>query len=385
MQKIDGKNLSKNFIKESNDSKKIPKLIEWLNVHSKGFIAQSLNNNYKNQNIQIKKQNKKIKNNKIIIPIKLTNTISKKGIKYNIPNSNYSSKKTNFTFIIDEEEDFYNKNKPLISGLNNLCSKYNNKIEKLKNEIIKTNKKIKNIDKEEKKLFKNNSLKYISYIKQDDKKIENKKNKKHKHKSVKMNTKISLKKDIKSPLLNYLEKANKNLNQSYFNSINNKNKNIRYVNENSNSGNPNNNQKQKENNTNRENIDRNSGESEMNNRKKNKIRYSKSIKEIKINNINLIEIHKYMIEGRKFKSRKKKYNYIFNNSYKEEMGDYSFDDEEEDKLIMSERKNIISFSEICSSTNNYMTNKKGFNKFFGKSIKNKKDNIKFNLLKSSQF
>ena len=200
-----------------------------------------------------------------------------------------------------------------------------------------------------------------------------------------MNTKISLKKDIKSPLLNYLEKANKNLNQSYFNSINNKNKNIRYVNENSNTGNPNNNQKQKENNTNRENIDRNSGESEMNNRKKNKIRYSKSIKEIKINNINLIEIHKYMIEGRKFKSRKKKYNYIFNNSYKEEMGDYSFDDEEEDKLIMSERKNIISFSEICSSTNNYMTNKKGFNKFFGKSIKNKKDNIKFNLLKSSQF
>ena len=141
MQKIDGKNLSKNFIKESNDSKKIPKRIEWLNVHSKGFIAQSLNNNYKNQNIQIKKQNKKIKNNKIIIPIKLTNTIFKKGNKYNIPNSNYSSKKTNFTFIIDDEEDFYNKNKPLSSGLSKLCSKYNNKIEKLKNEIIKKRRK----------------------------------------------------------------------------------------------------------------------------------------------------------------------------------------------------------------------------------------------------
>lgn len=390
MHKNVGKELSDKNILKSKDKQKKPKRIEWLNVHSKGFIVQSLNNNYKNQNIKIKKPNKKIKNAKNIVPIKLTNSISKKGIKSNISNSNYSSKKTNFTFIIDDEEDFYNKNKPLISSLNNLNSRNNNKIEKLKKEIIKTDKKIKNINKEEKKLYKNNSVKYISYIKQDKigvKIMENKKNKQYNHKSIKMNAKISLKKDINSPLLNYLEKANKNLNQSYFNSINNKNKNKKYADENSNIRNPNKNQKE---NNNRENLDKsfdkNSDKNEMNKGKRKKIRYSKSIKEIKINNINLIEIHKYMIEGRKFKSRKNNYNYMFNNSYKEEMGDYSYDyEEDKDKLIMSERKNIISFSEICSSTNNYMTNKKEFNKFFGESMKNKQNTIKFNLLKSSQF
>lgn len=388
MHKNVGKELPDKNILKSKDKQKKPKRIEWLNVHSKGFIVQSLNNNYKNQNIKIKKPNKKIKNTKNIVPIKLTNSISKKGIKSNISNSNYSSKKTNFTFIIDDEEDFYNKNKPLISSLNNLNSRNNNKIEKLKKEIIKTDKKIKNINKEEKKLYKNNSVKYISYIKQDKigvKTTENKKNKQYNHKSIKMNAKISLKKDINSPLLNYLEKANKNLNQSYFNSINNKNK--KYADENSNIRNPNKNQKE---NNNRENLDKsfdkNSDKNEMNKGKRKKIRYSKSIKEIKINNINLIEIHKYMIEGRKFKSRKNNYNYMFNNSYKEEMGDYSYDyEEDKDKLIMSERKNIISFSEICSSTNNYMTNKKEFNKFFGESMKNKQNTIKFNLLKSSQF
>ena len=286
MHKNVGKELPDKNILKSKDKQKKPKRIEWLNVHSKGFIVQSLNNNYKNQNIKIKKPNKKIKNTKNIVPIKLTNSISKKGIKSNISNSNYSSKKTNFTFIIDDEEDFYNKNKPLISSLNNLNSRNNNKIEKLKKEIIKRDKKIKNINKEEKKLYKNNSVKYISYIKQDKigvKIMENKKNKQYNHKSIKMNAKIFLKKDINSPLLNYLEKANKNLNQSYFNSINNKNKNKKYADENSNIRNPNKNQKE---NNNRENLDKsfdkNSDKNIMNKGKRKKIRYSKSIKEIKI-------------------------------------------------------------------------------------------------------
>ena len=100
----------------------------------------------------------------------------------------------------------------------------------------------------------------------------------------------------------------------------------------------------------------------------------------------MIEIHKYMIEGRKFKGGNS--NYIYNHknkdSYKDEMGDYSFDDEEEDNIAMSERKNIISFSEICSSTNNYMTNKKEINIFFFFFFKGK-EKLKFNLLKSNKY
>ena len=34
------------------------KRIEWLNVFAKGFVVESINNNYKNENITIKKNNK---------------------------------------------------------------------------------------------------------------------------------------------------------------------------------------------------------------------------------------------------------------------------------------------------------------------------------------
>ena len=365
--------LSKNNYKENNNCQKIPKRKEWL-IYSKGFIVESINNNYINQNIKIKKLNKKEQNNnKNIIPRNLTN-ISKTGIKSNISKSNYSSKKTNFSIIIDNIEDnFCNKNKLLISDITikseNKSNKKNNKKDNEKKVI------------EKKEINQNNTFNDIDYIKQ-----EKKEKKKNKNKSVKMKPKLSLKKAIKSPLLNYIEARNKDISQSLFYSINNSNKkdhpekNIFNLYNNGLKGKT----AKKESNS-KENIF--NIINKKNKKKRNKVRYSQSVKEITINNINLIEIHKFMVEGRKFKGRKSNYKSLIQNknSFKDLMGDYSYDDEVEevDKIIMSERKNRISFSEICSSTNNYMTNKKEFSSFFGQSNKTK-ENLKINLIKANK-
>ena len=368
MNKNNEMKLTKNNYKDIKDYEKKPKRIEWLNIYSKGFIVESINNNYINQDIKIKNKYKGKKSNKNIIPRNLT-TIFKKGIKSNISQSNYSSKRTNFSCIIDNiDETFCNKNKLLISDIN---IKSDNKIKTKAN----------NIDNEKEKVNKNNSINSIK----NHNTIRKEKNK---NKSVKMKTKISLKKDINSPVLNYIEFRNKNLSQSLFNSINNSNKKYRYEKNNNNlySKALFNKTAKKDNNNKIENLYINMCKKNSE-RKKSKARDSKSIKEITINNINLIEIHKYMIEGRKFKGRKSNYMYNHKNkdSYKDEMIDYSFDDEEEeDNIEISERKNIISFSEICSSTNNYMTNKKGINIFFGERNKDK-ENLRFNLLKSNKY
>ena len=74
-----------------------------------------------------------------------------------------------------------------------------------------------------------------------------------------------------------------------------------------------------------------------------------------------------MVDGRKYKKYKNQMNKDTNN-YKGDIGDYTFDNDdvaEEDKLAITERRNFISFSEICSPSDIYMTNnKKGFNNFF---------------------
>jgi hypothetical protein len=290
---------------------KKPKRVEWLNVYAKGFIVESINNNYKNQNISIKIQNKKTTKNKNINPRNLNSiisTYSKQGIKSNktiISNSNLSSKKTNFSHIIDEDDDFYSQNKFLITNLNHIFSenvtiKKNNKKQNkigLKKNISNKNIKSKNNKNIviEKKFEKSNSVKNIITARTQRKKNINKKIKK-----------IVLKKDISSPLINYLDFRKKNMNKNIFTQIN----------------------KKKKNKINKNNSFIHFGTNTLvidkeNNKNKKRFSSPKDEKE----ELDEIEIQKYMVEGRKYKKYKDKYGFDINCA--SNRGDYSFDDEKD--------------------------------------------------------
>jgi hypothetical protein len=290
---------------------KKPKRVEWLNVYAKGFIVESINNNYKNQNISIKIQNKKANKNKNINPRNLNSiisTYSKQGIKSNktiISNSNLSSKKTNFSHIIDEDDDFYSQNKFLITNLNHIFSenvtiKKNNKKQNkigLKKNISNKNIKSKNNKNIviEKKFEKSNSVKNIITARTQRKKNINKKIKK-----------IVLKKDISSPLINYLDFRKKNMNKNIFTQIN----------------------KKKKNKINKNNSFIHFGTNTLvidkeNNKNKKRFSSPKDEKE----ELDEIEIQKYMVEGRKYKKYKDKYGFDINCA--SNRGDYSFDDEKD--------------------------------------------------------
>ena len=309
--------MNNNKILSDSDNKNVeakkPKRVEWLNVYAKGFIVESINNNYKNQNISIKIQNKKTTKNKNINPRNLNSiisTYSKQGIKSNktiISNSNLSSKKTNFSHIIDEDDDFYSQNKFLITNLNHIFSenvtiKKNNKKQNkigLKKNISNKNIKSKNNKNIviEKKFEKSNSVKNIITARTQRKKNINKKIKK-----------IVLKKDISSPLINYLDFRKKNMNKNIFTQIN----------------------KKKKNKINKNNSFIHFGTNTLvidkeNNKNKNKKRFS-SPKDEK-EELDEIEIQKYMVEGRKYKKYKDKYGFDINCA--SNRGDYSFDDEKD--------------------------------------------------------
>jgi hypothetical protein len=294
-----------------NVETKKPKRVEWLNVYAKGFIVESINNNYKNQNISIKIQNKKTTKNKNINPRNLNSiisTYSKQGIKSNktiISNSNLSSKKTNFSHIIDEDDDFYSQNKFLITNLNQIFSenvtiKKNNKKQNkigLKKNISNKNIKSKNNKNIviEKKFEKSNSVKNIITARTQRKKNINKKIKK-----------IILKKDISSPLINYLDFRKKNMNKNIFTQIN----------------------KKKKNKINKNNSFIHFGTNTLvidkeNNKNKKRFSSPKDEKE----ELDEIEIQKYMVEGRKYKKYKDKYGFDINCA--SNRGDYSFDDEKD--------------------------------------------------------
>ena len=334
--------------------------------------------------------------------------------------------------MIDDEEDYNSQKMSLITQLNNILSHTTKKdSDNKKKEEIKSIKKIniknkdktksyKNIKNKQRNLAKCNSSKNIKIAKKEEnvilKKINrNNNNNKHRCRSVRPKVNISLKKNICSPLLSYLEFRYNNLKQSFFNSMNhnninninnnkdNKNKenntiinrnnnidtldgmsktlkyekknnsiNNDFTNINSSVYNNKNGNNQKENNKIYNNINKNDNDknnkTEIKKKKKNLYRYSKSIKEITINNVNIIEIQKYMIDGRKYKhdKNKNKNNRLFND-YKNDLGDYTFDNDEEDEdinLAITERKNVMSFSELCNPNDIYMTNKKVANKYY---------------------
>ena len=306
--------MNNNKILSDSDNKNVeakkPKRVEWLNVYAKGFIVESINNNYKNQNISIKIQNKKTTKNKNINPRNLNSiisTYSKQGIKSNktiISNSNLSSKKTNFSHIIDEDDDFYSQNKFLITNLNHIFSenvtiKKNNKKQNkigLKKNISNKNIKAKNNKNiVENKFEKSNSVKNIITARTQRKKNINKKIKK-----------IILKKDISSPLINYLDFRKKNMNKNIFTQIN----------------------KKKKNKINKNNSFIHFGTNTLvidkeNNKNKKRFSSPKDEKE----ELDEIEIQKYMVEGRKYKKYKDKYGFDINCA--SNRGDYSFDDEKD--------------------------------------------------------
>lgn len=312
-------NNNKNLSDPDNKNVEIkkPKRVEWLNVYAKGFIVESINNNYKNQNISIKIQNKKATKSKNINPRNLTSAISaysKQGIKSNksiITNSNLSSKKTNVSHIIDEDDDSYSQNKFLITNLNHIFSenvtlkkdnKKQNKIDLKKNISNKNIKTKNNKNIAEKKFQKSNSVKNIITVRTERKRRKNKK-----LNINNINKKIILKKDISSPLINYLDFRKKNMNKNIFNEINKKknkiNKNNSYIHFGTNTL-----ITDKENKAN-----------------KNKNGFSSPRDEKE--EPNEIEIQKYMVEGRKYKKYKDKYGFDINCI--SNMGDYSFDDEKD--------------------------------------------------------
>ena len=340
--------------KEYQNKEKKPKRIEWLNLYSKGFIIESINNNYINENNNSKKKVKKGQKNKIIFQ----RNSGSNTIKSNISTSILSSKKT---YNLDEEDDIFNKNKTSLIYINNniLSDRNSNK----KDEVTK-NELNNNFKKSEKKIVKNNSVRNFKYTfteKVNSQIIKNKNIKKNRNKSIKMNSKIIFNKknlnNIFSPLLSYLEFSKNKIEQKSFNNQKNKktNKNhFSFINPTKNPGSKTINKKE---NKKKININNN----QINIKNNNLYLDLKSIKEFKIDNINLIEIQqyqKYMVDGRKFKNQKNKYKNQNKNDSLGEFGDYTFDDEDEDKLTMSERKNIISFSEICNPKSNFMTNNK---------------------------
>ena len=413
--------ISKTVQESHIKAQKKPKRVEWLNIYSKGFIVESINNNYINQNISIKKLERRTKNNKNIILRNINPIMSKRAIKLNksiLGYSGLSSRKTNFSYMIDDDEDYNSQKMSIITQLNHLFSNTNkNETEYKKNDNNKNVKNINNSNKNKNKLKNNktdknkgsklikcNSSKNIKIMNEEKnvimKKInKNIKNHKNRCRSLRSKVNLSLKHNISSPLINYLEFRFQNINHSYFNSKTNNNKDNDNQNNNTIVNRNNDIQQLKtvkcekknyninndndftivnnttyniinDNNKTYNNINNNGNncKSEIKKKKKNFYRYSKSIKEITINNVNIIEIQKYMIDGRKYKHYKNqnKNNNLFND-YKNDIRDYTFDNDDEDednKLAITERKNIMSFSELCTPSDLYMTNKKATNKFY---------------------
>ena len=283
------------------------KRIEWLNLFSKGFVVESINNNYKNENIVIDRINKvsSQKRNK--------NMISTENKNISFEKINLSSNKERTS----PKED----NKCLFIDLNELFPKSKNIINNKKEENIiqieqSNNQKNKEI-KKKKNIRKNNSTKNINCINIEKNKVNNKQNKMTKA----INTKRKeVKKEISSPLINYINLQKKKLDKIF---------------------------KQKKEND----------KKEINNKKKEIKREIEKHEnqKIKMNNINLnfnLNLHQYINFNKRIKKRqnntKNQYEFnFFEETKKLELGDYTFDDE----TIINESKNTnFNFSDIYDTS-----------------------------------
>ena len=98
--------------------KKKFKRIEWLNIYSKGFVVESINNNYKNEDIQIKRSNEILSKRKNVIN-KYSKLNSKEVINYYFEKISSSPQNKNKKYyfvdlnelINDSNDDTNNTNK----------------------------------------------------------------------------------------------------------------------------------------------------------------------------------------------------------------------------------------------------------------------------------
>ena len=271
------------------------KRIEWLNLFSKGFVVESINNNYKNENIiidRIDKISSQQRNKNMIINTENKNISFE---KINIPlNKEYTSIKDDKSLFIDLNE--------LFPVSNNII---NNKKEEKTIQIEQSNNQ-KNIEiKKKKNIRKNNSTKNINCINIEKNKVNNKQNKLRKEIN---NKRKEIKKEISSPLINYINLQKNKLEKIF--------------------------------------------------KQKKEIKREKEKKEnqkIKMNNINLnfnLNLHQYINFNKRIKKRQNntknqcEFNF-FEETKKLELGDYTFDDE----TIINESKNTnFNFSDIYDTS-----------------------------------
>ena len=271
------------------------KRIEWLNLFSKGFVVESINNNYKNENIIINRINK------------ISSQKRNKNMIINTENKNISFEKINIP--LNKEYKSIKDDKSLFIDLNELFPVSNNIINNKKEEKtiqIEQSKNQKNIEiKKKKNIRKNNSTKNINCINIEKNKVNNKQNKLRKEIN---NKRKEIKKEISSPLINYINLQKNKLEKIF--------------------------------------------------KQKKEIKREKEKKEnqkIKMNNINLnfnLNLHQYINFNKRIKKRqnntKNQYEFnFFEETKKLELGDYTFDDE----TIINESKNTnFNFSDIYDTS-----------------------------------
>ena len=283
--------------------KKKFKRIEWLNLYSKGFVVESINNNYNTEDIIIERKNKKTSRKK--------NKNLDKNITFEKVNSFPQNNNKN-KGIISLDKKNKNKNQYFID-LNEFMINPDDNINIVNKKEVKEKEVKKEIkEKKIKKEKENKSTININFININQNIIVKKPEKKREIK----NRRKELKNKISSPLTNYLSLQTKKENKIFKLPT-----------------------KKSDN--------------------KNKINNEKEIENNKDINLNL---YQYMDNKNKNSRQNKKRN---ENNYIDygDLGGYTFDDE----IIMTESKNMDEFSEICNTmSNNLVTNDKnkaGLNMF----------------------
>ena len=283
--------------------KKKFKRIEWLNLYSKGFVVESINNNYNTEDIIIERKNKKTSRKK--------NKNMDKNITFEKVNS-FPQKNNKNKGIISLDKKNKNKNQYFID-LNEFMINPDDNINIVNKKEIKEKEVKKEIKKKKiKKEKENKSTININFININQNIIVKKPEKKREIK----NKRKELKNKISSPLTNYLSLQTKKENKIFKPPT-----------------------KKSDN--------------------KNKISNEKEIENNKDINLNLYQYMDNKNKNSRQNKRRNENNYI---DYGD-LGGYTFDDE----IIMTESKNIDEFSEICNTmSNNLVTNDKnkaGLNMF----------------------
>jgi len=114
------------------------KRIEWLNLYSRGFVVESINNNYKNEDIIIERKNKTSSR-------KINKKIDKNITFEKISSIPQNKNKTKNIISLDKKNHYFiNLNEFTINQDDNIINKKEIKEEKNKKEIKKKKNKKKN-------------------------------------------------------------------------------------------------------------------------------------------------------------------------------------------------------------------------------------------------